>query len=64
MQRSTPVASQARVRFSSADRTAMAAAMIVGIVLVAFFHAPAGAVLGGCSLALAAMFIHSRRKRQ
>ena len=64
MEGSTSVYSAAWFRFSPADRTAIAAALIVGIVLVSFLHAPLGAVLGGCGLSLVGIFINSRRKRR
>ena len=64
MEKSPRSLSQALLRSSPVERTGLAAALIVGTVLIAFFHAPVGAVLGGCSLALAAIFINSRRRRR
>jgi len=54
--------SAGRVLFSGTDRTALAAAIIAGIVLVGRFHAPLGAVVAGCTLALA--FIAANRWRK
>ena len=51
-------------RVSPVERTALAAALIVGTVLIAFFHAPVGAVLAGCSLGLLATFVSTRRKNR
>ena len=56
--------SLAIARVSSRERHALAAALIAGTILIGVLHAPVGAVLGGCSMALAALYINSRRKRR
>lgn len=55
---------RARVRFSATERSALAAALIVGIFLITAMHAPAGPVLAGCSLAFAGIIANGWRKKR
>jgi hypothetical protein len=55
---------RARVRFSGIERSALAAALIVGIVLITAIHAPIGPVLAGCSLAFAGIVVNVWRKNR
>ena len=61
MEKENLIQSNNRVKFSVAERSALAAAVIAAIILVGRFHAPVGAVLVGCSLALA--FLVAKRWR-
>lgn len=51
-----------RFQFSATERTTLAAALIVGFVLVGRFHAPLGPVAAGCALAFAIMVASRWRK--
>lgn len=64
MEKSPRTQVRARDRFSAAERSALAAALIVGIALVTVVHAPIGAVLAGCSLAFAGILANVWRKNR
>jgi hypothetical protein len=51
-----------RIQISNTERTALAAAIISGVLLVGCFHAPLGAVVAGCTMAFA--FIVAKRWRK
>lgn len=51
-----------RFQISATERTTLAAALIVGLVLVGSLHAPPGPVLVGCAMALAIVVANRWRK--
>jgi hypothetical protein len=62
MERKAIARTAGRLQFSAAERNALAAALIVGVMLVGRFHAPIGAVLAGCTLAFAGLLANRWRK--
>jgi hypothetical protein len=56
MKAHTRVASSKLLSTLKQQRTALASALTVAILVIGFFHAPAGPVLAGCGLAMAAIF--------